>query len=65
MFSWNVYLVPCLAFSFAFLIGLYIKDSRYRTYLSKLGALPRQVPHRLPFGLDLLWETIKVLSPFG
>jgi len=46
----------------AFLILRYVVDKRLEAArLAKLGAKPRKVPYKLPFGIDLVYETVIVI----
>lgn len=37
-----------------------MQKRRHAARLAQLGASPIQVPYRLPFGFDILWDAISV-----
>lgn len=46
----------------ALLLLRHVVDKRLEAArLAKLGAKPREVPYKLPFGIDLVYETIIVI----
>jgi len=57
------YSLPLLVFFGVLSLGYYL-TSRIQTHvrLRKLGAQPPTVPYRYPFGFDMLFEAIQVMS---
>ena len=62
----TMYSLPALVFLSVFVTGWYISSVfQERAKLAKLGAKPVQLPYRMPFGWDTLWEILRVPLVLG